>query len=218
MPFSNHRSLFTDRLDAARQLAQRLRQYEGSHPLILAIPRGGVPVGQVIASMLNGDLDVVLVRKLSAPFDPEYALGSVDEYGQVWLSGDFNAPNEEALTGLASIKSEQLNELKRRRDLYTPARKPVKAEGRVVIVVDDGLATGSSMAAALHSASSLHPAKLICAVPVAAIDNLRKMTPLADEIACLNALSDFGAVSQYYRHFPQVDDAEVVRLLSGNGC
>lgn len=218
MFISNHRNIFSDRLDAARQLAQRLRQFEDSHPLILAIPRGGVPIGKVIATMLHGDLDVVLVRKLAAAFDPEYALGSIDEAGQVWRSDDLTAAEEESFPRLADIKSEQLKELKRRRDLYTPIRRPIQTQGRIVIVVDDGLATGASMAAALHSARHQHPAKLVCAIPVAAIENLRKITPLADEIICLHALSDFGAVSQYYRHFPQIEDAEVVSQLSDGSC
>lgn len=213
---TRYRPLLADRLDAAKQLAQRMIQFRGSRPLVLAIPRGGVPVGALLAHELNGDLDVVLVRKLGAPFNPECALGAVAEDGRVWLADDLtDEDNLHADKGwLAEQRMQQLEILHQRRALYTPHRTASSARDRIVIVVDDGLATGSTMAAALHVTSQQQPATLIAAVPVAAVEGLRRIVTLADQVICLHALSGFDAVSLCYRHFPQISDDEVIRLLS----
>jgi predicted phosphoribosyltransferase len=203
---------FDDRSDAARRLAQALRHYAGQRPLVLAIPRGAVPMGEKIARALGGDLDVVLVRKLRAPFSPEFAVGAIDESGWAYVSGD--APAAGADAGyLEREKRAQLEVLQRRRAQYTPWRARLDPAGRIVIVVDDGLATGATMIAALHSARLHKPARLVCAVPVAARESLEHVAPLADEVVCLYAPDDFGAVGRFYREFDQVDDTEVEAVL-----
>lgn len=203
---------FKDRLDAARLLALALDKYRGTHPLVLAIPRGAVPMGAFIARALGGHFDVVLVRKLGAPFNPELAVGSVEEGGWSYVAPYAGRVGADA-TYLEQESAEQMDVIHRRRALYTPKRGPYDAQGRVVIVVDDGLATGASMKAALHAVRQRHPQRLICAVPVAAPDSLDDVRPLADEIVCLYAPPGFRAVGMYYADFPQIEDAEVRAAL-----
>jgi putative phosphoribosyl transferase len=206
--------LFTDRNDAAQKLAEALQAFHGKQPLILAIPRGAVAMGRVLADRLDGELDVVLVRKLRAPGSPEYAIGAIDEAGWAYISPD--ALRAGATAGyLEEEKRERLADLHRRRAMYTPGRSSVDPAGRLVIVVDDGLATGATMIAALHAVRQRKPAKLVCAVPVAARDSLELVRQYADEVVCLEVPAYFGAVGQFYDWFPQVEDAEVVRLLTG---
>jgi predicted phosphoribosyltransferase len=205
---------FDSRLDAGKQLARALTAYRGRNPLVLAIPRGAVAMGAELAAALQGELDVVLVRKLRAPGAPEFAVGSVDESGWTYVAE--HAAEAGADAGyLAREKAAQLETLRRRRAQYTPARAPVDPRGRIAIVVDDGIATGSSMIAALHAVRAKHPARLVCAVPVAPPETLERIRPYADEVVCLEAPEDFMAVGQFYRDFQQVEDEEVVELLRG---
>lgn len=204
--------LFNDRMDAAEQLAQALHGYRGRHPLILAIPRGAVPMGKHLAERLDGELDVVLVRKLRAPGSPEFAVGSVDEGGWVYVAPHALAAGADEAY-LDQEKRHQLRVLKERRGRYTPGRSAIDPEGRVTIVVDDGLATGATMIAALHAVRARNPALLVCAVPVASPDSLELVRPYADEVVCLHAPWDFHAVAQFYRVFEQVDDEKAMRLL-----
>lgn len=200
---------FADRLDAADKLATALAAWKGSNPLILAIPRGAVPIGAALATALAGELDVVLVHKLGAPGNPEYAIGAIDESGWFFVA-DPNAADE---AWLQRERAYRLEQLRRRRALYSPGRPPADPGGRIAIVVDDGLATGSTMLAALHAVRSRAPARLICAIPVAAQDSLKRVGRHADETVCLYAPRDFQAVGQFYTRFDQVEDDEVIACL-----
>jgi predicted phosphoribosyltransferase len=208
--------IFEDRLDAGRRLAAALGAYKGRNPLVLAIPRGAVAMGAEIAHALGGELDVVLVKKLHAPGSPEFAVGAVDESGWTYVAG-YAASSGADAAYLAREKDAQLALLRRRRAQYTPARAPADPAGRVAIVVDDGIATGASMIAALHAVRARKPARLVCAVPVAPPDSLEQIRPYADELVCLEAPEAFMAVGQFYRRFEQVEDDEVVALLARHG-
>jgi putative phosphoribosyl transferase len=203
--------VFEDRQQAARMLAQRLERFRGSNPLVLAIPRGAVPMGRIIAEALGGELDVVMVRKLGAPGNPEFAIGSVDEGGAVDLAryaGSYGITEHY----IEKEKQVQLDVLHRRRALYT--RPPVDPAGRTVIVVDDGVATGSTMLAALRAVRRRNPARLIAAAAVAPPHSVQRLSEAADEVVCLETPDDFFAVGQFFRDFGQVTDEEVVGILN----
>ena len=208
--------IFANRVTAAKQLAAALSEYRGKHPLVLAIPRGAVPMAKIIATELNGEMDVVLVRKLRAPSNPEFAIGSVDESGWVYLA-DYAAHVGGTDEYIQNEVSTQLEAIRQRRTQYTPVREPINPSGRVVIVVDDGLATGSTMIAALHALRAKQPRELICAVPVAPPDTLEKVSRSADRVVCLSAPINFGAVAQFYMEFTQVSNDEVIDALSATG-
>ena len=207
--------IFHDRDEAARKLADKLQAYKGQQPLVLAIPRGAVPMAKIIADELGGSYDVVLVRKLRAPINPELAIGSVDESGWTYIA-DHAASTGADSAYIEAEKQHQLAVIRQRRAQYTPIRAPEDPAGRIVIVVDDGLATGATMISALHGLRNRKPARLICAVPVAPPDTLDKVTELADEVVCLTAPEDFRAVGQFYEDFPQVEDEEVMRILQAS--
>lgn len=205
--------MFIDRIDAAQRLAEALAPYRGQNPLVLAIPRGAVPMGKVIAAALGGELDVVLVKKLRAPFSPEFAVGAIDESGWAYVAPHAREAGADAAY-LAREQQAQLALLRQRRAQYTPARAPIDPAGRLAIVIDDGLATGATMIAALHSVRAKQPRRLVCAVPVAAPDSLDAVAAYADEVVCLQTPIDFHAVGQFYRSFPQVEDETVIAILA----
>ena len=206
---------FRNRQHAAELLAERLRvSYKNKNPLVLGVPRGAVPMAKFIADALGGELDVVLVHKLTHPDQPELAIGAIDEQGNAFIA-DWAADLD--VEYLDSEKKRQLGVLVQRRSTYTPERQPIDPKGRIVIVVDDGIATGSTMAAALRAVRSREPKKLIAAVAVAAPEAGRAMRRECDSVVCLNVPAEFYAVGQFFDDFAQVSDQEVVAILKQHG-
>lgn len=208
--------MFQDRWHAAQMLAERLMRYRNQFPLILAIPRGAVPMGAALAHALGGELDVVLVHKLCAPLQPELAIGAIDETGHASL-----APHAASVGAtpayITAEKQRQWQVLRERRLRYSPLRAPIAMTDRIVVVVDDGMATGATMLAALTAVRRHRPARLICAVPVASHEALDRVRPLADEVVCLSVPQLFQAVGQFYEDFPQIEDDEVAQCLQQPG-
>jgi predicted phosphoribosyltransferase len=202
---------FKDREHAAELLVQRLRtSYKGKNPLVLGVPRGALPMAKIIADALGGELDVVLVHKLTHPEQPELAIGAIDEQGNAFVS-EWAADLDAAY--LEEEKQRQLAVLRERRARYTPLRAPIDPRGRIVIVVDDGIATGSTMTAALRAIRARKPKKLVGAVAVASPEAARAMLRECDAMVCLNVPADFYAVGQFFDDFDQVSDDDVVAIL-----
>jgi len=202
--------LFQDRNEAAHFLSLKLSVYQGQNPLVLGIPRGAVPMAKIIAEALGGELDVVLVHKLGAPGNPEFAIGSVDELGNTYVDPDFKVDSDYLK---AEIQA-QLAVLNQRRRSYTPIRSPIDPQGRIVIIVDNGIATGFTIMAAIHGIRSRKPLKIIAAVAVAPPQVVQEITAIADEMICLESPVDFRAVGRFYRDFHQVSDQEVMAALA----
>jgi len=207
--------LFTDRHDAGRQLGGRLLQLNVQDPVVLALPRGGVPVGFEIARALGAPLDLVLVRKIGAPFEEELAVGAIAEGEDPDLVTDARlvAGLDISAAYLEEAKLAALQEIERRRRVYFGDRQPVEIAGRTAIVVDDGVATGATMLAALGATRRRKPALIVLAVPVAPAHTLKRLRPEVNKIVCLSTPRDFIAVGEFYRQFPQLRDEEVIALL-----
>ncbi|WP_290649207.1 phosphoribosyltransferase family protein [Aquisalimonas sp.] len=205
--------MYKDREEAAESLARELAAYQGQNPLVLAIPRGAAPMAAYIARALDGELDVVLAHKLGAPGNPEFAVGAVSEDGSVHVADHARRMgiDEDYLRHEAK---KQLQTIRERRQRYTPVREAIDPGGRIVIVVDDGIATGSTMLAALRAVRAQGPARLIAAVGVAPPDACERLRAEADEVVCPLTPQTFQAVGQFFRQFDQVTDDQVVSILA----
>lgn len=207
--------MFRNRRDAGRRLAAALAGYQERPAVVLALPRGGVPVAAEVANALGTPLDLLLVRKIGVPLEPELAMGAV-------VDGDkpITVVNEEilAISGASeaefiAIRDRELTEIDRRRQIYLGGRSRVDVAGRVAIVVDDGIATGATIRAALRATRARDPERLVLAVPVAPPDTIASLREETDEIVCLEQHEDFDAIGVYYADFRQVSDREVVEIL-----
>ncbi len=201
---------FRNREDAAMRLVDRLAAYRAAHPLVVGVPRGAVPMARIIADALGADLDVVLVRKLRAPAQPELAIGAVDESGAV-LEGEYFG-----IASASQVREEvrtQREILRKRRELYTQAQPPLDPAGRVVIIVDDGVATGSSMLAAIRSIRARRPKRIVVALGVAPPSSLDALRAEADDVVCLHTPELFLAVGRFFEDFSEVTDDMVVAAL-----
>ncbi len=207
---------FRDRADAGRQLAAALAGQKSRQPIVLALPRGGVPVAAEVASALDASLDLILVRKIGVPYQPELAMGAVVDGPDPLV-----VRNEDVIqlagitpTAFAEVRDREVAEIKRRRSRYLGGRSHPELKGRTVIVVDDGVATGATTRAALRAVRRQNPERLILAVPVAPTDTLRALGGEADEIVCLEDYESFVAIGVYYSDFGQLSDEEVTAILT----
>ena len=206
---------FNDRCEAGRKLAEALRHYRGKDAVVLALPRGGVPVAAEVAASLDAPLDLLLVRKVGVPWQPELAMGAV-------IDGDepITVRNEDII-GLANVTDAdfeaaakaELAEIERRRKRYIGERPRPAIKDRVAIIIDDGIATGATVRAAIRGLRRKEPKKIVLAVPVAPPDTVDALRDEVDELVCLEAPEMFRAISLHYREFRQVSDAEVTRIL-----
>ena len=209
--------IFNDREEAGWMLVERLRGTTMETPLVLAIPRGGVEIGAVLARGLGAELDVVLARKLRAPHQPELALGAVSESGEVYLNHFASAMTDVGDASIEAERQRQLVEIKRRREMYRAVRPQATIAGRSVILTDDGVATGATMIASLRTVRAAGAKQIVVAVPVGAPDRIDAIRQLCDRVECLLEPQSFCAVGQFYRHFEQVPDERVVELLREHG-
>jgi hypothetical protein len=207
--------MFRNREDAARQLAARLEARTAAlkDPLVLAIPRGGVVIGAELARALGAELDVVLARKLRAPFQPELALGAIGEDGEMYLTEFHRTVSGVTDEYLAEERARQLAEIEQRRQRFRAVRPPAGVAGRSVIITDDGIATGATMVAALHVIRARGPHELIVAVPVAPPETVATLARHCDAVECVIVPDFLGGISGFYQDFEQVDEAEALRLL-----
>lgn len=208
---------FADRRDAGRQLAERLLPVADEHPIVVALPRGGVPVAQEIAAALEAPLEVLVVRKLGAPHNPEYGIGAIAEGGMRVIDAEAIAVLGINGGTIDSITERETAELNRRVVAYRRERPPLDLEGRTAIVVDDGVATGVTDTAALRAVRRQGPRWTILAVPVCAPESAMRLRDEADEVVCLRTPALLYGVGQWYRDFSQVSDDEVVAALQVNG-
>lgn len=211
--------MFLDREEAGNLLAKRLSAYQDDHnAIILALPRGGVPVALVISRQLHLRMDVLITRKLPAPENPEYAMGAVAETGYVYLNEDAlsseGSYGEFLETFLEQEVYRQKEEITRRQQLYRQGNTLPPLKGKTVLLVDDGVATGSTYLASLHALHEMDVGKVIAAIPVGPTDTLRRIEPMVSELVVLEEPENFQAVGQHYQDFGQVEDDEVCRRLS----
>ena len=208
--------MFQDRADAGRRLAEKLAHLKEKKPIVLALPRGGVPVGFEVARALDAPLDLVLVRKIGVPWQPELALGAVTdgEKPEIFINKELAAALDIPDEYVNEETARQVKELERRRRVYCAGRAPLDIAGCTAIVVDDGIATGATMRVALQAVRRRNPARLVLATPIAADDTIAKLRPLADEVVCVEMPAGLGAIGFYYADFHQVSDDEVTAILA----
>ena len=204
--------MFQNRADAGRQLAEKLKAYEAEKPLIFALPRGGVPVGYIVSKALKAPLHVIIARKIGVPWQPELGVGAIAPGVELFNEGLLDELGLKSQDLKETIKLEE-QEMKRRLKLYGGKENLKKIQGKTVILIDDGLATGISAQAALKSLKQWKPKKLILAVPVVSPFTIEKLKTQIDELICLKAPADFYAVGSHYVDFSQVSDAEVIDFL-----
>lgn len=206
---------FKDRSDAGRKLAAALAGYKDQQPVILALPRGGVPVAEEVAAALNAPLDLILVRKIGVPFQPELAMGAVVDGGAPIIVRNENVIRLAGIdeSDLKAVCDSELAEIERRRQRYLGSRERVDVTGRTAIVIDDGIATGATTRAALRATRMRNPKRLVLAVPVAPTESLAAMRQEADDVVCLEDYEPFGAIGFYYHDFRQISDEEVIEML-----
>ena len=205
--------IFENRIRAGQRLAEHLLHHKGEDGIVLALPRGGVPVGYEVAQSLDFPLDIVLVRKLGAPIQPELAMGAIASGGVRVLNDDVISMlqiDDESIERVASVEQQ---ELERRERVYREDRPPADVEGRTVILVDDGIATGATTRAAVLALQDRQARKVVIAVPVAPSDTIEMLGELVDEVVCLETPEPFGAIGRFYVHFEPVLDDDVRDLL-----
>jgi putative phosphoribosyl transferase len=207
---------FADRASAGAALADELVALHYQDPVVFALPRGGVPVAAPIARALKAPLDILLVRKIGVPWQPEFAAGSIidGERPDIIMNEDVMRATGVKQSEIDAIAKRELLEIERRRALYAPGRKPLSAKGKTAILVDDGIATGASMRAAIAGVRRREPLRIVVAVPVAPPDTVAELRRQADEVICLAEPEPFGAVGYFYRDFHQLEDSEVIPLLA----
>ena len=207
---------FENRQDAGRQLARKLRERNFDNPVVLALPRGGVPVAYEVANALGVPMDLLFVKKIGAPGWPEYGIGAVVDGAnpQIVLTEEIVRQLRPSPEYIEAEMQRQLKEIARRRLIYLGDRQPIDLKDRTVIIVDDGIATGGTVKAALKGVRKNQPRKIILAVPVAPRETLEELSDQCDEIICLYTPTPFGAVGSFYRDFGQTGDSEVISLMS----
>jgi len=207
--------MFTNRKEAGVKLAEALAKYKSESPVVLAVPRGGVPVGYEVAHALDAPLDIIVARKLGAPGEPELGLGAVvdGDHPETVLNQNVVAALGVSEQYLRAEIESQLREIRRRQKTYRKGRPAVEVTGRTVIIIDDGIATGGSIRAALRGVRRLRPKKVVLAVPVAPPETIEALRPEADDVVCLGTPADFVAIGEFYQDFSQTEDEEVIRLL-----
>lgn len=207
--------IYLDRVDAGQQLTQLLRQYHNAaNTIVLALPRGGVPVANEIARQLKLPLDVIIVRKLGAPFHVEYAIGAIASGGVLLLNDQAIRDLDVSDEVLEDIIAEEQEELSRREHLYRANKPKLNIPNQTIILVDDGIATGFTMKAAVLALKKCQPKRLIVAVPVASMEAIKALKPLVDELICPEIPEHFYAVGAWYKNFNQTTDQQVTDILS----